>query len=84
MGMYFILGRKYRRGGWATAYNSKAICNKGFRCNSSILPRSNFSVGRQGSTPQSLTAYSRKPLAVILLTLPQNDKQKQSETVVKK
>ena len=26
--------------------------------NSSILPRSNFGVGRQESSPQSLTAYS--------------------------
>ncbi len=41
---------------------TKAICNKGFSGNSSILPRSNFGVFGQGSTPQSLTAYSRKPL----------------------
>ena len=37
---------------------TKAICNKGFRGNSSLLPRSNFGVVGQGSTPQSLTAYS--------------------------
>ena len=37
---------------------TKAICNKGFIGNSSILPRSNFGVGGQGSSPQSLTAYS--------------------------
>jgi hypothetical protein len=39
---------------WVT----KAICNKGFRGNSNILPRSNFGVGRQESSPQSLTAHS--------------------------
>ena len=39
---------------------TKAICNKGFSGNSSILPRSNFRVGRQESSPQSLTAYSLK------------------------
>jgi hypothetical protein len=39
---------------------TKAICNKGFRGNSSILPRSNFGVGGQESSPQSLTAYSLK------------------------
>lgn len=37
---------------------TKAICNKGFRGNSSILPRSNFGVSGQESSPQSLTAYS--------------------------
>jgi hypothetical protein len=37
---------------------TKAICNKGFRGNSSILLRSNFSVVGQESSPQSLTAYS--------------------------
>ncbi len=37
---------------------TKAICNKGFSGNSSILPRLNFSVGGQESSPQSLTAYS--------------------------
>jgi hypothetical protein len=35
---------------------TKAICNKGFIGNSSILPRSNFGVGGQESSPQSLTA----------------------------
>ena len=39
---------------WVT----KAICNKGFSSNSSILPRSNFGVGGQESSPQFLTAYS--------------------------
>ena len=37
---------------------TKAICNKGFSGNSSILPRSNFGVGGQESSPKSLTAYS--------------------------
>jgi len=37
---------------------TKAICNKGFSGNSSILPRSNFGVGGQVCSPQSLTAYS--------------------------
>jgi len=35
---------------------TKAICNKGFSGNSSILPRSNFGAGGQESSPQSLTA----------------------------
>lgn len=39
---------------WVT----KAIYNKGFSGNSSVLPRSNFGVGGQESSPQSLTAYS--------------------------
>jgi hypothetical protein len=37
---------------------TKAICNKGFSGNSSILPRIKFRVALQGSSPQSLTAYS--------------------------
>ncbi len=37
---------------------TKAICNKGFSGNSSILPRSNFCASGQESNPQSLTAYS--------------------------
>lgn len=37
---------------------TKAICNKGFCGNSSILPRLNFGVGGQESSPQSLTAHS--------------------------
>jgi hypothetical protein len=37
---------------------TKAICNKGFSGNSGVPPRSNFGVGRQASSPQSLTAYS--------------------------
>jgi hypothetical protein len=41
---------------WKTEHQSvtKAICNKGFNGNSSILPRSFFSVGGQESSPQSL------------------------------
>jgi len=39
---------------------TKAICNKGFSSNSSILTRSNFGVGGQFCNPQSLTAYSLK------------------------
>jgi len=39
---------------------TKAICNKGFSGNSSILPRIKFRVGGQKSSPQSLTAYSLK------------------------
>jgi hypothetical protein len=37
---------------------TKAICNKGFNGNSSILPRIKFRVGGQERSPQSLTAYS--------------------------
>ncbi len=37
---------------------TKAICNKGFSGNSSILPRIKLIVTRQESSPQSLTAYS--------------------------
>jgi hypothetical protein len=37
---------------------TKAICNKGFSGNSSVLPRIKFLVGGQESSPQSLTAYS--------------------------
>lgn len=37
---------------------TKAICNKGFSGNSSILPRSKFGVGGQDSSLQSLTAYT--------------------------
>jgi hypothetical protein len=42
------------------AANSKAICNKGFSGNSSVLPRKNFGAVGKESSPQSLTAYSRK------------------------
>jgi hypothetical protein len=38
--------------------HTKAICNKGLSGNSSVLPRSNFGVGGQENSPQSLTAYS--------------------------
>jgi hypothetical protein len=37
---------------------TKAKCNKGFSGNSSILPRSNFGVSGQESSPQSLTVFS--------------------------
>ena len=37
---------------------TKAICNIGFSGNSSILPRINFGVTGQESSPKSLTAYS--------------------------
>ncbi len=37
---------------------TKCKCNKGFSGYSSILPRSNFGLIRQESSPQSLTAYS--------------------------
>ena len=37
---------------------TKAMCNKGFSGNSSILPRIKFRIGGQESSPQSLTAYS--------------------------
>ncbi len=37
---------------------TKAICNKGFRGNSNILPRSSFGVGGKESSSQSLTAHS--------------------------
>jgi len=46
-------------------HNSKAICNKGFSGFSSVVARSNFGVDSQESSPQSLTAYSRQPLAAI-------------------
>lgn len=35
---------------------TKCSSNKGFRGNSSILPRINFRIGGQESAPQSLTA----------------------------
>jgi len=37
---------------------TKAICNKGFSGNLSILPRSKFLVCEQVTAPQFLTAYS--------------------------
>ena len=37
-------------------HTTKAICNNGFSVNSSILPCSNFGIGGQESSPQSLTA----------------------------
>lgn len=37
---------------------TKAICNKGFSGNSSILPRIKFGVTGQKSCPQSLSAHS--------------------------
>ena len=47
---------------------TKAICNKGFSGNSSILPRINFCVGRQESSPQSLTAHSQTDSAFFVDT----------------
>jgi len=44
---------------------TKAICNKGFSGNSSILPRLKFRVGGQDSSPQSLTAHSLNRYAAI-------------------
>jgi hypothetical protein len=44
---------------------TKAMCNKGFRGNSSILPRIKFRVGGQESSPQSLTAYSLNRYALL-------------------
>ena len=37
---------------------TKCICHKGFSGYSSIVARSNFRVGGQGTTPQSLTAHT--------------------------
>jgi hypothetical protein len=37
---------------------TKCICHKGFSGYSSIVTRSNFRVGGQETTPQSLTAHS--------------------------
>jgi len=44
---------------------TKAISNKGFSGNSSILPRIKFRVGGQESSPQSLTAYSLNRYGVL-------------------
>ena len=45
---------------------TKALCNKGFSGNSSILPRIKFGVTGQDSSPQSPTISYRRPLAVTL------------------
>jgi len=37
---------------------TKCICHKGFSRYSSIVARSNFRVGGQETTPQSLTAHT--------------------------
>ena len=37
---------------------TKCICHKGFSGYSSIVARSNFRVGGQETTPQSLTAHT--------------------------
>jgi hypothetical protein len=42
---------------WKTESQDKVICDKGFNGDSNILPRSILAVGRQESSPQSLTAY---------------------------
>ena len=47
---------------------TKAICNKGFCGNSSILPRIKFRVGGQVSSPQSLTAHSLNRCASLYKT----------------
>ena len=51
---------------------TKAICNKGFSGNSSILPRSNFGVSGQGTSPQSLTAHSLNRYGLIYNDTPKN------------
>jgi len=37
---------------------TKCICHKGFSGHSSVVARSNFRVGGQETTPQSLTAHT--------------------------
>ncbi len=37
---------------------TKCICHKGFSGYSCVVARSNFCVGGQGNTPQSLTAHT--------------------------
>jgi len=39
---------------------TKCICHKGFSGYSSVVARSNFRVGGQETTPQSLTAHTLK------------------------
>ena len=45
---------------------TKCICHKGFSGYSSIVARSNFRVGGQETTPQSLTAHTLDRYAVIV------------------
>ena len=51
---------------------TKAICNKGFSGNLSILPRSNFGVGGQERCPQSLTAATLSRWRSLELYVSQN------------
>ena len=44
---------------------TKAKYNKGFSSNTSILSRLKLSVGGHESSPQSLTLFNLKPVAVI-------------------
>lgn len=46
---------------------TKAICNRGFRGNPSILPLSIFGVSRQRSCSQSLTAATLNRWQVLML-----------------
>lgn len=39
-------------------HTTKFICHKGFSWYSSVVARSNFRVGGQETTPQSLTAHT--------------------------
>ena len=54
---------------------TKCICHKGFSGYSSIVARSNFRVGGQETTPQSLTAHTldrqtaQKPLLSVNINL---------------
>ena len=41
-----------------TERTTKCICHKGFSGYSSVVTRSNFRVGGQDTTPQSLTAHT--------------------------
>jgi len=54
---------------WKTEHRAvtKCICNKGFSGYSSIVARSNFRVGGQESSPQSLTAATLKRYNLIFL-----------------
>ena len=49
---------------------TKAICNKGFNGNSSVLPRIKFGVTGQDSSPQSPTISYRKTLSLSVKSQP--------------
>ncbi|MBS1648284.1 MAG: beta-lactamase family protein [Bacteroidetes bacterium] len=53
---------------------TKAICNKGFSGNASIMPRLNFGACGQESSPQSLTAYSLNRCVLCHWTLSNNSR----------